>query len=246
MKVYIQKIKGEFANVNLFVAWTGFRELGYETAGFEFTELAELALNRETIVCGGIPTVLRALALIGVSIPQLPSIPAELADFAGRRIWTMPLAAVRALVDTDAPSLFIKPLPADHKLFNGYVVREFRDLIRTAAVPADTVVMCSETVEFVTEYRLFVCGGDVVGCKHYKGDFRVSPDFSIVEAAIAAFTTAPAAYGIDFGVTPEGQTLLVEVNDAYSLGSYGLGPITYAKMIAVRWQELMDGKALLF
>lgn len=68
MKVFIQKIKGEFANVNLFTAWTGFRELGYETVGFEFAELAELALDRETVVCGGIPTVLHALALIGVPI----------------------------------------------------------------------------------------------------------------------------------------------------------------------------------
>lgn len=247
MKVFIQKIKGEFANVNLFTAWTGFRELGYETAGFEFAELGELALDRKTIVCGGIPTALRALELLNVPIPQLPSIPAELAHFAGRKIWTMPLAAVRALVDTDeATPLFIKPLPADHKLFNGYVVKEFRDLIYTAAVPAETSVMCSETVEFVTKYRVFVRAGEMIGCKHYKGDFRVLPDFSIVERAIAAFATAPAAYGIDFGVTPDARTLLVEVNDAYSLGSYGLGPVTYAKMIAARWQQLVGGEPLLF
>lgn len=35
------------------------------------------------------------------------------------------------------------------------------------------------------------------------------------------FSDAPNGYGIDFGVTDDGRTLLIEVNDGYALGSYG-------------------------
>lgn len=37
-----------------------------------------------------------------------------------------------------------------------------------------------------------------------------------------------------------GQTLLIEVNEGYSLASYGLYDIRYAKLLAARWAELTD------
>jgi hypothetical protein len=43
---------------------------------------------------------------------------------------------------------------------------------------------------------------------------------------------------MDWGVTRDERTLLVEVNDAYSLGSYGLDPLVYAPMLADRWFEM--------
>lgn len=49
---------------------------------------------------------------------------------------------------------------------------------------------------------------------------------------------APVTYALDFGVTDEGQTLLVEFNDFTSLGSYGLDPKLYASLITERWMEL--------
>lgn len=47
-------------------------------------------------------------------------------------------------------------------------------------------------------------------------------------------------YGINFGVTSKGETLLVEVNEGYALGCYGLFPDFYAKLIITRWAELTD------
>ena len=49
---------------------------------------------------------------------------------------------------------------------------------------------------------------------------------------------APAAYGLDFGVTADGRTLLVEANDGFALGCYGLDPVIYAEMLEARWCEL--------
>ena len=73
---------------------------------------------------------------------------------------------------------------------------------------------------------------------HYKGEFRVFPDFSVVDAAVATYLPSPSAYGIDFGVTQDGRTLLVETNEAYSLGCYGLTPLLYSTFLECRWHEL--------
>jgi hypothetical protein len=51
----------------------------------------------------------------------------------------------------------------------------------------------------------------------------------------------PAAFGNDFGVAADGRTLLVEVNDAYSLGYVGLRTVPYANMLEDRWVELVAG-----
>jgi hypothetical protein len=50
----------------------------------------------------------------------------------------------------------------------------------------------------------------------------------------------PVSGSIDVGVTKDGKTVLVEVNDSYSLGNYGIGSILYARMIEERWRELRN------
>ena len=57
---------------------------------------------------------------------------------------------------------------------------------------------------------------------------------------IRKYTDAPKGYAIDFGVTADGKTVLIEVNDGYALGSYGLMEIDYAKLLSARWAELTE------
>lgn len=55
---------------------------------------------------------------------------------------------------------------------------------------------------------------------------------------------SPAAYGIDFGVTADGRTLLVAVNDAYCLDCMTLPSAEYADMLEDRCVELMTGRCV--
>jgi hypothetical protein len=48
----------------------------------------------------------------------------------------------------------------------------------------------------------------------------------------------PAGYGIDFGVLTDGRTVLVEVNEGYSLSPYGLESTEYAELLEARWLQL--------
>jgi hypothetical protein len=234
---HIQKHQGEFANINTLTAYLGFREKGYEVRFFEYPKLPYCDIHLDTPVVGGVRIVVAALSHLGIVVPELPSIPAALQSFAGRSTWTSTMQQARDLVSSGR-SIFVKPVPADRKLFAGIVFRQFRDMIGTAHVPPDAPVICSDVVEFVSEYRAFVLDSKILGLRHYKGEFRVFPDPGVIDAAVEAYRPSPRAYGIDFGVTVEGKTLLVETNEAYSLGCYGLTPLLYSTFLERRWTEL--------
>ena len=50
----------------------------------------------------------------------------------------------------------------------------------------------------------------------------------------------PVAYTLDVGVLDPGVTALVEVNDGFSAGCYGLRPDLYVKFLADRWCQMVD------
>ena len=73
----------------------------------------------------------------------------------------------------------------------------------------------------------------------YRGDWHYHYDHSVLDYAVDNYRTDPAGYAMDFGVTDDGRTLLVEVNDGFALGCYGADPIQYAKLLSARWCELV-------
>lgn len=220
----------------------GFGLRGADVHLFDSDDYDALPLAREDIVVGGIGFVRRALGRIRLAVPTLESVPSSLADFAGRKIWQGSLIDARRAVEA-GEALFVKPLPEQLKLFTGQPLRQFSDLLATAHLPDDTIVECSELTPFVSEYRAFVLHGEVVGLRHYSGDPLLFPDASRVRAAVEAYRNAPAGYALDVGVCEDGRTLLVEVNDGYAVGAYGLPPTTYAVLIEARWAELRRSEA---
>lgn len=234
-KVYLEKsdFTNEFANINIYSAWNGFSSRGYECIPFFYKDIDTLNITKDDIVCGWICSVDKALSLIGCKVPEQPSIPEEISDYAGRKIWKSNLGEIRKNI----PKVFIKPLYG-HKTFNGHVLTgEFKDLIYTAEFPDETEILVSEPVKFISEYRGFVLNNELIGFKHYTGDFKM-PYLDIVKDAIRRYKSAPVAYSIDFGLTENWRSLLIEVNDSYSLGCYGLDSVLYSKMIEARWEEI--------
>ena len=103
--------------------------------------------------------------------------------------------------------------------------------------PDETEVYCSESVKIISEWRVFVNNGLMIGCQPYLGDFTLHPDFDTVTNCINSYKSAPVGYSADFGVTDYSRTILIEINDAYSLGCYGLPSMPYANLIKDRWIE---------
>ncbi|MEO1293756.1 MAG: ATP-grasp domain-containing protein, partial [Pseudomonadota bacterium] len=230
MIVHILRPDATAFSLNRQAAYVGFIKRGAEVQFFDADAQDTLLLDPEDIVVGGIGIVHGAFSRLGWSIPALPSVPPELSRFAGRKVWRGPLIDARREVERGR-QIFVKPLPEEPKRFAGQALTSFADLIATAHIPDETVVECAEIVPFVSEYRCFVLAGDVIGVRPYTGDPLRFPDPAVIREAVAAFPSAPRAYALDVGVTEDGQTLLVEVNDAYALGAYGLAPVRYAALI---------------
>lgn len=238
MTVYVlDPARADEMSVNRQTAAVGFTLRGDHVRLFEMDAFDTLPLVLGDIVVGGIQLAHRAMARVGAPVPALDSIPAPLAPFAGRRLWRATMADVRAAA-ARGEAVFVKPVPQRHKLFGGHVAQGFGDLARTAHIGDDEPVDCAEPVDFVSEYRGFVLHGALMGLRHYKGDPLAFPDAATIRAAMAAFTPAPASYALDVGVARSGATLVVEINDGYSSGAYGLSPARYAQVIAARWAEI--------
>lgn len=236
MTAYVQAIKGRFTNVNTFSAAVGFEKLGREVVPFEADELDSLPLDSGTMVCGFVGIVLRAFDRLGVRRPEFPSLPSSLEPWFGRRVFTSTLGEVRA----DRETRFVKPL-LEQKAFGGFVRRNPHDeLGRTAHLDDAFPILASDVVHFRAEWRCFVLRGEVIDARRYVGDFRApSPDWTVLDACIGALADdAPVGYAIDLGITDDGRTLVVELNDGYSLGTYGTDPTPYARLLEARWEQI--------
>ena len=94
-------------------------------------------------------------------------------------------------------------------------------------------------VGIVSEFRCFIIKGEVYDCRKYKGEFSAVPDFNMIQSCVNSYESAPVAYAIDFGVTDDGRTILIEANDGYSLGPYGFDSYNYTRMMILRWKQIM-------
>lgn len=250
--VYVQQnLDGEWVNENHYKAARGFYSRGYEVIPFTSDQLfgCELPLSRETIVSGGVHQVRKALELIGVRPPDLFDYPHCLRrGFLDSEPKESTLAKV--LESLQAPGfspVFIKP-SRQHKLFTGLVVSEFADLLKLPGIDPQAKVWIMRPVKFVSEYRLFMHKGELVGMKHYKGDPLIFPDEKMLRKLLRrAKAMVQVAYSLDVGIAdfperPEqirNPTLLIEANDAHSLGAYGLPSWIYVQMIEDRWHQMM-------
>lgn len=237
MKVYIQSYENNIPrNYNFMNAYQGFREMGFETVHFCDKEKLRES-SKEDVVVGYVDTIRERLYDFGLITPEI-DYPYELQEYLGRKIWKAKMSEISN--DPTKWPMFVKPL--EDKQFTGVVVRTPKDLIGCGILGVNQDVYCSEVVDFAAEWRCFVRYGKILSVRPYKGDWRKQYDYKVIESAVKDFSSAPAGYSADFGITEDGRTLLIEINDGYSLGCYGLFYIDYAKLLSARWAELTNTK----
>lgn len=230
---FVTNSKGQINNINVANACIGFEKMGWET--ILFNSKIPQPWNPEDMMVATIPTIRDALMLMGITPPQELEYPDELSSLYGRRIWEDNLD--RYANDPDSWNTFIKP--KEGKKFDGRVVSSFKDLIACGSQLESVPIWVSDAVNIVAEWRCFVRYNTIVDARPYKGDWRSQFDHSVPERALALLKNKPAAFSIDIGVTANGQTIVIELNDGYSLGNYGLSSTEYAKLLSARWYELV-------
>jgi hypothetical protein len=230
---------GDFPNVPLHVAARGFGLRGRDVVRMTADEIAGRSPRPEDLVLGGAHVVREYLGRMGIEPPDF-DYPEALVPFLRRKFEIDTLGVIRRRYNGPGDPVFIKPV--EHKLFTGHVVSRFRDLLKSTEVDSTTLVYVVGHVEFVSEWRFYVEEGRVVGADHYRGEPLLFPEPGAVAAAAAAmsgYEDAPVTYGLDFGVCSDGVTRLVEANDMFALGTYGLDGVIYSHLVERRWEQLV-------
>lgn len=245
MKAFVKVNNGIFPNVNFYLAWEAFNQMGYDVVLFEEKDIDTLDITPETPVFAGVTIFKRIVDKLGVGYQPFDCYPEVLKSYYGRTLTKSTFGVERDKFLKDGKKIFVKPvLP---KQFIGNVWESMLNLIPLANVPVDAEVWICEPIDILSEYRCYVLDGEILGVKHYYGDWSNVPWKEFVETVVKEYKGAPAAYGIDIAVTRDSKTkyykdVVLEVNDGCNLGNYGLDSIHYGEMIVSRWMEICKHK----
>lgn len=243
MRVFIargtdQFTSNEICTESTYAAFYGFSLMGAEIVFFDAKDGPPDGLSREDIVVGWIENVKKGLMNLGIEPPLELDYPESLLPYLGRNIWESTLHKI--YTDPTTWPVFVKPKLG--KQFTGKLVTSLKDMIGLGSRD-DRAIWCSDPMDFTSEWRTFVRYGQMLDSRCYKGDFRVSPNWQLVQEIIEAYTDQPSAFTLDIGPVLQAdgsyKTHIIEVNDGYAMGGYGLFPTQYAKMISARWCQMV-------
>jgi len=132
--------------------------------------------------------------------------------------------------------MFVKPVQT--KLFDGALISKQEHLSYLRLENCD-VFVC-DPIEILSEHRVYVHNKKAIYSCNYSGDFRISPDFSYADKLIDAYKEQPIAYTIDVAILKDGSMTVIEFNDFWAIGSYGLYCLNYAEMLLDRYCEIVS------
>lgn len=252
-------IQSDFLEQHHYAAVAAYlRGLGYGVEVFEPDSLVidALPLDPDVFVFGMLWVMLRLLDRAGLSRALLPSYPEPIRALLGRKVWQGSVAALSFGPVASIGPVFVKvghvADRAAPRAFASQVVSSFDIVSAHLRDNPEMVILCSTPVNWISEWRAYVCEGEIVGMSMYRPDLagldQVRPkhliDFSMAEDAVHQLRkagVATAGYCLDFGALSNGQTALIEVNDGIGLVNYAFEPEAHAALHLARWRELMAG-----
>lgn len=202
----------------------------------------QLTFNNSTLVVGDHPTIQTVFKRIGYSSSG-DCYPKSLHSYLNREIWGSDLnKLLSSASNKEISNVFVKPKDRA-KLFTGFVVNSSADLLTLELLPKQTKLYCSQVVDWTSEQRVFVNKSKIVGVKVYEGDHNSELDLTVVERAILDIENSSDrtnAYSLDFGILENGKSTLIEWNDGFAIGSYGLDKTIYTDFLISRWMEILE------
>ena len=231
----------------------------YETYPTEHILASPLPLEGNELVVGDFDWTRNVTLQLGIPLPPPPDYPSCLSHLLYRNVWESTLGQVEESLlqdgggegEKELEGVFIKP-KEDGKAFSGLLASTGWMEYLLAQFPRDFPVWCSDVVDMVAEYRVYVVEGVVRAVCHYKGDPDADLDRQVIQDAAATLWESEegkhlAGCSLDFAVVrpkdgdgEEVVTALIEVNEGFSLGAYdGVSAQDYTDMLVARWRVLM-------
>ena len=135
--------------------------------------------------------------------------------------------------------LFIKPVQI--KLFTGLML-DGMQYSCLSNLPKDTKVMAYELFKskIISEWRLYVHNDKLIDARNYAGEFIVSPNYEYAMIVISNNKGKfPCAYTIDIAILKDSENVVVEFNDMWAIGNYGIPNDIYLRALKDRYFEIL-------
>lgn len=207
---------------------------------------SRVPIDRNSLIVGDIPCMNHAMKQLNITIPIVNTYPKSLSKFLYRKVWLSTIGNLENQFQNGyCRSFFAKPFEKNKK-FTGRIFHSESDLSYIDHHSKRTILICSEFVNWVSEFRVYVVNSEIREIAYYAGDEKIKPDKKVIEDAINELDVAGesfAGYGIDFGVLSSGETALVEMNEGYGLGAYEVSYKNYGDLIVARWDELLKNSS---
>jgi hypothetical protein len=237
MKVYIQSNEDNLPHhFDVACALYGAIDLGYDykLITYDWLDTINPQLFKTNLFVGSVEFMTKIFDKLGKS-PRVP-------DNSNRDEKIMSLSDAKTLV-LSGEKLFIKPKQI--KLFTGSVItKDFISCLNP--YPDDTEVIVSKPFEseIVSEWRCYVkktlISGPIVDIRCYSGDPFVTPNKDyILEVFNENILKYPKAYTIDVGILSDGTNVVIEYNDMWSIGNYGIENSEYLSLLKSRYFEIV-------
>lgn len=149
----------------------------------------------------------------------------------------MKLGEVKKLVKS-GEKWFIKPFQI--KLFTGFVLDQMV-YSSIANIGDDLEVMVYEPFQspIYTEWRCYVNMGRIKDIRNYSGDPFITPNEDYIKSVIKENKDFPISYTIDVGVLENGDNVVIEFNDMWAIGNYGMDNCDYLSLLKQRYFEIL-------
>lgn len=148
------------------------------------------------------------------------------------------LQEVRERVN-NGKTLFIKPY--DIKLFTGFVVDKY--FLKTLdSHPSNTKIITSKPFdkEILSEWRVYIHMYKIFDIRNYSGDIFNIPNKNYILNIINKYDHIfPTAYTIDVGILEDGQNVIIEFNDMWAIGNYGMDNSDYLRLLKQRYFQII-------
>ena len=188
----------------------------------------ELQLN---LFCGSVEFLTKSFSLIGLEGVGLK-------ENSNRKSEIITLSSSKKRAKS-GEFLFIKPLKM--KLFTGFILDNFiyPDIEK---LPGDTMVRAYKrfSEKILSEWRVYIYKHEIYFSGNYSGDFEVVPDYDYVREVIEQNrSTFPISYTIDTGILESKENVVIEYNDMWAIGNYGVPNDMYLRMLRDRYFQIV-------
>lgn len=204
----------------------------YRLTSFEEIESGKFdSLIKQRLFCGSVEFMREVFKRIGLNDVRLPKNSNRTSE-----VITLGEAKERA---NNGFNLFIKPV--DIKLFSGLILDGITHTCLNN-ISDDVLVLAYDTFPspILSEWRCYVHNNQIIDSRNYSGEFTVSPNYNYVDEIIKENRKEfPCAYTIDVGILENGDNVVIEFNDMWAIGNYGLDNITYLRLLRDRYFEII-------